>query len=51
MERFAPKLNMPERQNVPLPTQSSIIQKSFGVIFPKAFEPGEDERGRSRNGN
>ena len=25
MERFAPKLNMPERQSVPLPTQSSII--------------------------
>jgi hypothetical protein len=24
MERFAPKMNMPERQSVPLPTQSSI---------------------------
>jgi hypothetical protein len=27
MEHFAPKMNMPERQSVPLPTQSSIILK------------------------
>jgi hypothetical protein len=26
MERFAPKLSMPERQSVPLPTQRSIRQ-------------------------